>query len=326
MGSVYKYRANLFDKENGFRQDTEYIKDGEFFASPLKWLNDPFEASIDLPVAKKDEHWVTPLIQKISKAGIYSLAKPKKDELFPKDELMWAHYANSHQGFCIEYDLERLSQGSFVKGFDIDDTIHVGYEDDNPRITENDSYDTVQTKTFGTKSKSWEKENEVRMVFKTNGIKPIADGAIRAIYFGLRMDLNERQEIVNILSQQNIKFFQINRIGISYKLSAIELDTSFKYEIVSTRHNGRVENYTILYKSDCKDKNTMTKFIHQLRESYIKPTNFTIIDDIRVNKILEKPSGAMTDSEIELLTEHWVALSTFDAPEYVWMYPEKWNK
>jgi len=36
------------------------------------------------------------------KIGIFSLSK-KYD-----DELLWAHYANSHKGFCIEYDLEIL--------------------------------------------------------------------------------------------------------------------------------------------------------------------------------------------------------------------------
>jgi hypothetical protein len=30
---------------------------------------------------------------------------PSKTE---KDELLWAYYANSHKGFCIEYDLEIL--------------------------------------------------------------------------------------------------------------------------------------------------------------------------------------------------------------------------
>ena len=34
--------------------------------------------------------------------GIYSLSRT------PYDELMWSHYGESHEGFCIEYDLERL--------------------------------------------------------------------------------------------------------------------------------------------------------------------------------------------------------------------------
>ena len=36
------------------------------------------------------------------KIGIYSLSKTFIDEL------LWAHYGNSHKGFCIEYDLDIL--------------------------------------------------------------------------------------------------------------------------------------------------------------------------------------------------------------------------
>ena len=44
-------------------------------------------------------------------AGVYSLIKPLDNETFPCSELMWAHYADSHKGFCIEYDLDiRLAE------------------------------------------------------------------------------------------------------------------------------------------------------------------------------------------------------------------------
>lgn len=326
MTAVYKYRANLFDKEKKIRQDTKSLLDGEFFASPFKSLNDPFEGSIDLPTSKKDEHWVTPLIQKIYKAGIYSLAKPLKEEEFPSNELMWAHYANAHQGFCIEYDLEKLTEGSYVKGFDLSNSIHVAYESESPAIVENDSIFKVHKKAFGTKSKYWEYENEVRLVFDSRGVKPIANEAIQSIYFGLNIGYNERQAIIDALKGNKISFFQINRVGYLYKLIATELNFDIEYEIVSTRHNHRVENYTILYRSSCKDKNSMDSFIRELRKKYTKPTNFTIIDDIRVNEIIEKHKSVITDFEIDLLTEHWVAYSSFEAPDTVWMYPEKYNK
>ncbi len=31
----------------------------------------------------------------------------------------------------------------------------------------------------------------------------------------------------------------------------------------------------------------------------------------------------MSNEEIDIQARHWIAYSTFDAPEYVWMYPEK---
>lgn len=39
---------------------------------------------------------------KDTKLGIFSLSKRYDDEL------LWAHYSNSHKGFCIEYDLDQL--------------------------------------------------------------------------------------------------------------------------------------------------------------------------------------------------------------------------
>ena len=40
----YKYRANLYSKEVGFR-DTNSLLNDELYASPLQNLNDPFEAT-----------------------------------------------------------------------------------------------------------------------------------------------------------------------------------------------------------------------------------------------------------------------------------------
>lgn len=325
MATVYKYRANLFDKEKGFRQDTESLKNGELFASPFKWLNDPFEGSVELSPYPEDDHWVTPLMQRIDSAGIYSLAKPKEGELFPENELMWAHYANSHQGFCIEYDLDKLIEGNYVKGFNITNTIRVKYEDDNPKIVEQDGLFAQQRKAFGTKSKAWKKENEVRLVFETNGVKPIAAGAILSIYFGLNIGNEERQKIIDALKDRDVKFYQINRIGKSYKLACAELFFGIDYVIISTNHNDRVENYNILYTSINKDKNSMENFVRHLRDIYTKPANFTIVDDMRASVILNdyKPRNRMTAEEIKIMSEHWIALSTFDAPYDVWMYPEK---
>ena len=31
----------------------------------------------------------------------------------------------------------------------------------------------------------------------------------------------------------------------------------------------------------------------------------------------------MTKEAIEIMSKHWIALSTFDAPDFVFMYPEK---
>ena len=103
----YKYRANFAD-EKGNRRDTDSLIKGELYAPKMKDLNDPFEGSVELPLSQEHEHWVTPLLQESYRAGVYSMSKRKEEEEYPCNELLWAHYANSHKGFCIEYDLDEL--------------------------------------------------------------------------------------------------------------------------------------------------------------------------------------------------------------------------
>lgn len=325
MSSVYKYRSNIYDKEYKFRQDTKSLLAEELYAAPFRILNDPFEGSVGLPSEYSQPRWVTPLIQSIDSSGIYSLSKQKKGELFPANELLWAHYADSHKGFCIEYDLEKLQGGSNRRDFDIKNVLSVAYEYERPEVTEDDDDFSIQKKTFGTKSNPWEHENEIRLVFKTDGVKPIPNDAIKSIYFGLKIGYSERKMITESLKDKNITLYQIGRVENLYKLDAVELDFNSEYEIISTRHNERVENYTVLYKSNNKDKNSLIDFVMILRAKYKRLANFTIIDDVRADKILNdyKPREQMSDEEINIMSKHWVALSTFDAPDSVFMYPER---
>jgi uncharacterized protein YjaZ len=119
MGTlVYKYRGG--DQEI-FKRDLNSLEENCFFAPNYKMLNDPnetmvftdkFENQIDLISRllnkKSKQHPTTvkgslaSLIDRKNEIGIYSLSKTYKDEL------LWAHYANSHYGFCIEYDLDIL--------------------------------------------------------------------------------------------------------------------------------------------------------------------------------------------------------------------------
>lgn len=258
--------------------------------------------------------------------GIYSLSRPKSDEAFPNNELLWAHYANSHKGFCIEYDLDILANNK-SRDFDISDTINVSYHDDRPEVVKTDDISNARKKVFGTKSLAWEYENEVRLVFKNSGLKPIAKGAITAVYFGLNISLDDRRDIISRMYGRNIDFYQMERVEDSYKLRATKLlfDYSHKYEVVNMERCPAVDNYMILYKSINKDANTMREFVEQFRAKLNRPVNITIIDDIRAKSILldYKPYDQLSREESEIQAKHWIAYSTFDAPECVWMYPDR---
>ncbi|MEQ2807146.1 DUF2971 domain-containing protein [Phocaeicola vulgatus] len=322
MTKVYKYRANLIVQ--GEKRDTIQLADKVFYAANLRVLNDPFEGSVELPKANRHEHWVTPLIQETFNVGIYSLSKPKDNETFPNNELLWAHYANSHKGFCIEYELDTLVNNT-SSNFDISDKIHLAYENERPEVIETDSIFQVRKKLFGTKSLAWEYENEVRLVFQKSGLKPVMDNAVTAIYFGLNMSFEDRRDIVKRMSNKNIDFYQMERIENSYKLKATKLLFDYSYKVINIEHRPTVDNYMILYESPNKDENTIREFVEQFRAKLSRPTNITIIDDIKVKAIMQnyKPRQFMSRQEIDIQAKHWIAYSTFDAPEFVWMYPEK---
>ena len=102
---VYKYRANLFNEKEKRRRDTESLLKNEFYAAKFKELNDPFECSFDLQMKDSDKTTFYNSINPLD-VGIYSLGMLQQEELFPSHELMWAHYANNHKGFCVAYDVK----------------------------------------------------------------------------------------------------------------------------------------------------------------------------------------------------------------------------
>lgn len=220
MRKVYKYRANQVNDAR--EKDSILLSKNIIFAAPIKNLNDPFEGSVVLPKADRHEHWVTPIIQDIGNIGIYSLSKPTVENDFPSSELLWAHYANSHKGFCIEYDLDKLTCHC-SKDYDIRNLITVRYQDERPEVLESDDIFEVQKKVFGTKSLAWEYENEVRLVFNTAGKKTIISEAVTGIYFGLRISLEDRSDIIQRTQGRNIDYYQIERIDNSYNLKPTKL-------------------------------------------------------------------------------------------------------
>lgn len=322
MSKVYKYRANIASDKRD--KDSVQLSKNILYAAKLNKMNDPFEGSVELPKSDRHEHWVTPLIQELHTIGICSLSKPKENETFPCNELLWAHYANSHRGFCIEYDLDVLMNGQSTN-FDIRNQINVTYENERPEVFETDNVFDVQRKVFGTKSLAWAYENEVRLVFLTEGEKIIPPKAVTAIYLGLNISIEDRREIIKLTTKHNIDYYQIERVENTYALKATKLLFDYSYEIVAFEKGYLVDNYIILYKSPNKDNNTMYEFVEKFRSRLTRPSNLTIIDDIRAKAVLENyiPRSLMKPDDVVIQSKHWIAYSSFDAPKYVWMYPER---
>lgn len=304
--------------DDGTKRDVSTIVNRQFFAATYKSLNDPFECSARF---SGDNRTIESLQTKIShmtyNAGIFSLCKPLPNEKFPCSETMWAYYADSHKGFCIAYDIDVLNDRMH---YDLIDVINVNYQDNSPIVSADDSDDSIREKIFGKKSKHWKKENEIRLVFGNSGLKSIPQDAITAIYFGLNMPLSERNDIINGLNDSGISFFQMETIPNHYKLRATPLMGEIEYRIIKFERKPLVDNYNILYMAEAKDKQSIEEFVTEFRKTLTRPSNITVVDDSRACDLLDK--FGRTDEEEAFVSKHWLAYSTFDAPEFVWYHPE----
>lgn len=136
------------------------------------------------------------------------------------NELMWAHYAESHKGFAIQYYHKAIVN---EKGF-----FRVEYRNIPPilkNIIDKVEYLSAQDmlkEILGVKSESWRYENEVRIVLETSGNKSFdAEKAISGIYFGANIDDETEEYIYKKLQGLDLSFYKMAPKQGSYKLEAI---------------------------------------------------------------------------------------------------------
>ena len=261
---VFKYRTG---DEATFNRDLHSLQNDFFWASTRDLLNDPFEGVFEMNQLDTQLEWlnklvadhtpstkesfntvkksITEVLSFVDKSGIFSLSKS------PTEELLWAHYGWSHNGFCIEYDLEKLIE------FDKNNhhCIEIKYSKVAPILKINDLIrekdpTKILQKMLGVKSIPWKYESEVRVVTTASGKQPYDYRAVKAIYFGARMQNKEkRDDIMKALAGRGIKYFQIETEGLSYKLTARPLTDLFaaapryKYSIAPIANGAITSDY-----------------------------------------------------------------------------------
>lgn len=212
---LYKYRV-LCDNDGSLNEFTEKLLfNGQIYLSDFESLNDPFEGQIVprykgitkekvmnlYPFLKdstdfNDVDWESESVQ----SYILDKFTPKiKDDLKKYgvfcassdcyNELLWAHYADSHKGVCIGFDAKKLEE---ISSYEI---LPVCLQDKRPEVEFLDNrshYDEYVKKMLTTKSRVWEYEHEYRMIaFNPEERKICCFGAIKEIYLGCRIDRNK---------------------------------------------------------------------------------------------------------------------------------------
>lgn len=141
-----------------------------------------------------------------------------------KSKLMWAHYANSYTGFCLEYDFTRIMDIKFRKGI-----CKVVYSNEKPIREDYNNYYDYTSAVLATKSEDWSYEKEWRLInvlpydlaIHKNYPVYCAKDAITAIYMGCNIDKEKRREIIEYFTKVRLPAFEMSLHDDEYGISFV---------------------------------------------------------------------------------------------------------
>lgn len=256
---IYKYRA--FDKEE---HSLDILRNGELWFAFPKTLNDPFDCKIEFDLTSTMDTYAS-IWRKISNSRSIIEQKPScidsLIEMFypeipfrvlsltknPLNFLMWSHYADSHKGFCIGLktykDMDansiKIESGQVIEKnkYDIINLlplIPVIYSDDMPSPIDafKTATDEESIRFLTQKSTLWKYEEEQRCILDNNVLlKPgtpikISKDDIAEIIFGLNIKNEDKEKIINIVSNYEIKpkIYQCKYVKGKYELKREEIN------------------------------------------------------------------------------------------------------
>lgn len=250
MATYFKYKSIVIDEKSNRISDQTYnfvldpILKSQFYLPTRGKLNDPTEGVFGKKIIDRTQCFINSLKDKpaayaglknisdifdeiyehVNTSGVYSLTKNGLNEL------MWAHYANSHNGIAIEYDLELLTRFSSKPHLHF---IDVKYQNTPPELQiESLKPRNIIDVMLGYKSLDWNYEDEHRIVLDNiSGLIPHDYRAIKSITFGINLPDLHRKEIINYLSSRVTKFYEAYFPENSYSLSRkslCEFESSIK--------------------------------------------------------------------------------------------------
>lgn len=221
MGGYLKYNK-LPTNAYSFRKCTTYlyqalINEKINLTSPWQY-NDP----LDCPIKDLDESFrksvrgcikMTCFVSNISLEGKKKTSNENKEEYTKL--LMWAHYADSHQGICIKYNFSSFDLSSLIDGKSNKIAFFNDIEYSNEKLTDTANQYKKVNEISGNdalflKSEDWKYENELRLLyFDVNGKGDYtsidAPHCIEAIYFGYKCSDEDKKTIHKILKDKTVK-------------------------------------------------------------------------------------------------------------------------
>jgi len=252
---LYKYESiNKYSVEN--------LRNSQIFFKAPYQFNDPFDCSLNVSSFRYSDEDLVELYNYLVSIGKLGSAKPIIDvQHFPEalkcqlpevfDDcvkvieerqrlhlgctcftklnnhiLMWAHYADSHRGMCLEFDT-RLPP--------IDRAVQVSYSDEFPQINpikiitraNTDILNRESLKPLLTKFTCWEYEAEWRLFhIEPNKLFQYPIEALKGVYLGVDVSDSDFELICSIVRAHNkgIKLYRAQKSKLRYEISFAHVD------------------------------------------------------------------------------------------------------
>ena len=199
--TYYKYR-NLKD----FERFLDVVINNRMYGAKPRELNDPMEGKFNKTNLSQDDF--KEIRNELKNTRICSLLTKQKDQTFPNDYLMWSHYADSHNGCCIEVQIT----GRYNTGWELHE---IQYQNNMPSLDGLSGNKRIQ-RILTVKTPIWESEHEVRAIRvyedkKINSLSPYYHVNIKAVYFGCRVTLEKCRFYKRIINGVNpaIKIYKV---------------------------------------------------------------------------------------------------------------------
>ena len=216
-----------------FYSSDRNLYDFTFWASNIDEFNDPFEGRVQNVNTYEDNN-ASEVVGTMHRRAVVCLSHSEGSDFVKKSIQMWAHYANSHRGFCVEYNsgiFKGLKEKAPVNGyFDID------YRDELYPLDElkNISPEQFVSKVLGRKESKWSYESETRLIYRLEKnecytpkgmLVPIAgkEKSIEAIYIGAKTSIDMQRRITCFTHKYNIPCYKMELSNLSYQLEQKQL-------------------------------------------------------------------------------------------------------